>query len=80
MQLSMFNESVRFVVRSGGGHIEYDPVRFSDEIRTVSRVPVQNAGWQSVRFQNRWYQLFGGVRTPMFICLDSPIRTAIRSG
>lgn len=76
-QQRLFNESVRFVVRTGGGSIDYaNPVRFTDEVRWADRVPVQHAGWQAVRYRNRWYQLFGGFRTPMFICLNSPIRSA----
>jgi len=79
-QMRLFSESVRFVVRTGDGHIAYtsanDQVHFSDEVRWVDRVPLQNAGWQAVRFDNQWYQLFGGCRTPFFICLNSPIRSA----
>jgi hypothetical protein len=81
IQQRLFNDSVRFVVRSGNGSITYDnpnPVRFTDEVCWANRVPVQNAGWQAVRYQNRWYQLFGGVHTPYFVCLNSPIRSATR--
>ena len=79
IQQRLFNESVWFVVRTGTGSIVYDnpnPVRFSDEVEWASRVPVQNAGWQAVRYKNHWYQVFGGYHTPMFICLNSPIRPA----
>jgi len=73
-----FRDSVEFTVRAGDGHVEYNPVGFSDEVCTVSRVPVDHSGWAAVRYQNRWYQLFGGIRTPYFICLNSPIRLATR--
>jgi len=76
-QQRLFNESVRFVVRTGCGSIEYgDQVCFSDEVQWADRVPVDHVGWQAVRFNNHWYQLFGGFRTPRFICLNSPIRSA----
>jgi lipocalin len=77
IQQRLFNESVQFVVRTGHGHIQYgESVRFSDTILTATRVPETHAGWRAVRYQNHWYELCGGIRTPLFICLNSPIRSA----
>lgn len=79
-QEMMYSDGLRFVVRSGHGTIYYEgsSAKFNDEVMWATRVPTYHSGWWSVRFQNRWYQVFGGVRTPYFICLNSPIRSAIR--
>jgi hypothetical protein len=76
-QRTFFRDSVQFVVRTGEGTIQYDMLgtaSFSDEVCVVDRVPIDHVGWASVRYKNRWYQLFGGIRTPYFVCLNSPIR------
>lgn len=69
---------LRLLIRTGVGGCQ-DPswkqgVFFSDEVKTVSRVPRFHRGWQSVTYQCRRYQLMGGVRTPYFICLNNPIK------
>lgn len=55
------------------GSCEPCPRDFADEVDRVDRVPREHAGWQSVRYQKKRYQLFGGIRTLFFICLNSPI-------
>ena len=72
----------QFVVRSGKGTIRLaDPVHaanpmqeFTDSIAIVERVPRQHSNWQSVTYKGKRYQLFGGVRTFWFICLDHPLK------
>jgi len=85
MQQRLFTEPVQIVVRTGTGSIIYDnDLRtrralegwlpdFSDEIDRIDRIPREHAGWKSVRYKKRRYQLFGGIRTAFFICLNSPI-------
>ena len=41
--------------------------------KTVSRIPRQHSGWQSVRFDGNRYVLRGGIRTDFFISLNNPI-------
>jgi len=76
MQLQLFKQPVQFVVRFGSGTISYredgEPC-FSDQIRLADRIPRDHSGWQSIRYNKQRYQLFGGIRTPFFICLNSPI-------
>jgi hypothetical protein len=47
-------------------------------VATIARTPRQHAGWQSVRYQGKRYQLFGGVRVNEFIDVANPLRTAAR--
>lgn len=49
------------------------PAEFTDEVAQVERIPRDHSGWQSIRYNKRRYQLFGGIRTAFFICLNSPI-------
>jgi hypothetical protein len=65
---------VAFRVRSGLGTVSEDGREFTDIVETVARKPRQHTGWQSITYQGRRYQLFGGVRTSLFICLNNPIR------
>ena len=69
-------EPLQFVVRTGLGGLTYGKkygTRFTDRVETVSRKPRFNVGWQAVTYKRKRYQLLGGVRTPYFICLNSPI-------
>ena len=43
-------------------------------VTTVIRTPTPHAGWQSVRYDGRRYQVFGGIRGPLFIDLSNPIQ------
>ena len=78
-QSRLFNDLVNIVVRSGTGSIIYatgshtSKPEFTDEICRIDRIPRDHSGWQSVRCDNKRYQLFGGIRTALFICLNSPI-------
>ena len=65
--------SLLISVRTGEGDLRHDGT-FSDVVETVSRIPSFNAGWQAVTYKGGRYQLFGGVRTAYFICLNSPIK------
>lgn len=72
--------NIEIVVRSGTGSLfpfrdssDYYDVVFNDELDKVIRSPRQHSGWQSVRYGRKRYQLFGGIHTPYFICLNSPI-------
>jgi hypothetical protein len=47
---------------------------FTHTIETVTRVPRQHRGWQSVTYQRQRFPLFGGIRTNWFINNDHPIR------
>lgn len=60
-------------VRSGLGTVTHDG-EFTDVIDTITRVPKQHKGWESVTYEKRRYQVFGGVRTPYFINLQNPLR------
>ena len=77
-QLLLFNtEAVRLTVRTGTGTIRYSgeelEEQFTDKIKTIWRVPRDHTGWQSIKYKGKRYQLFGGIRTEYFICLNSPI-------
>lgn len=64
---------MRLVIRSGRGTVCMDGA-FTDVVDTACRNPRQHFGWQSVWYRGRRYQLFGGVRTDHFICLNNPIK------
>ena len=75
-QQRLFSEPIGIHIRTGCGSISYrdeDPCRFTDYQGLIWRVPRDHVGWQSVKHNNQRYQLFGGIRTPFFICLNSPI-------
>lgn len=59
-------------VRTGLGTVR-DDGSFTDVVKTVWRTAQPQVGWESVRYRNKRYQLHGGIRTPRFICLNSPI-------
>lgn len=45
---------------------------------TINRTPVYSwarngIGWAKVRFNNQWFQLFGGIRNDYFIDVSNPI-------
>lgn len=67
-------EDVVFRVRTGLGTVR-DDGSFTDIVTTEARTPRQHAGWQSVRYMNKRYQLFGGIRTDYFICLNNPLKS-----
>lgn len=79
MQQRLFTEPLQIRVRTGLGSIIYadDPhcprISFTDEVELIDRIPREHSGWQSIRYKKQRYQLFGGVRTNFFICLNSPI-------
>ena len=64
---------LQIVVRTGRGTVT-DGRRFNDQVGIVWRIPRFNVGWQAVTYKRQRYQLFGGVRTPYFICLNNPIK------
>jgi hypothetical protein len=70
-----------FVVRTGKGDVSrhQDPknpmTEFTDSVEIAQRIPRQHAGWQSVTYKGKRYQLFGGTHVFWFICLNSPIKT-----
>jgi hypothetical protein len=41
---------------------------------TIERIPRQHAGWESVRWQGKRYQVFGGIRNPYFIDIANPLK------
>ena len=43
-------------------------------LATIQRTPRQHSGWVSIAFQGRRYQVFGGVRNPLFIDITSPLK------
>lgn len=40
----------------------------------IERIPQRHNGWESVTYQGKRYQLFGGIRTDEFIDLANPIK------
>lgn len=72
------------VVRTGKGSVGnvpavYDPkhnpmTEFTDSVEIVERVPRQHSAWQAVFYKGQRYQLFGGIHTFWFICLDHPLK------
>lgn len=70
-------ETETFHIRTGqGGVCNTDPLscNFNDCKGVATRIPRQHSGWQSVTVANKRYQLHGGVRTNLFICLNNPIK------
>lgn len=65
-------EPLTIVVRTGIDSVMFNG-EFADEIEQIERIPIEHDRWQSIRYDNKRYQLFGGVRTPYFICLNNPI-------
>jgi hypothetical protein len=47
----------------------------SQPLQEISRSPRQHRGWESVTFQGKRYQVFGGIRGPEFIDLANPLRS-----
>ena len=43
-------------------------------VDTIARVERQHVGWSSVTYKGLRYQVFGGVRTPLWIRLGREIR------
>ena len=44
----------------------------------IERIPQEMSGWQKVRYKNKFYQLFGGIRTDYFICTYTYLKTRSR--
>lgn len=63
-----------FDVRTGKGTVSLHTGKFNDVVTTAQRVPRQHRNWQSVTYKGKRYQLFGGIHTNWFICLNSPIK------
>jgi hypothetical protein len=42
-------------------------------VEVISRKPRQHAGWKSVKYKGKRYQLLGGIRTQQFITLGCEI-------
>lgn len=72
-----------FAVRSGSGYLRKYQLtleqiqsgeEFSDTVEIAARQVQRHAGWQSVTYKGNRYQLFGGVCTFWFICLNSPLK------
>lgn len=68
----MINEPEVVLIRNGDGCL-LDNGTFTDEIKRVERVVKHHHGWRSITYQNKRYQLFGGIRTEQFISLRLPI-------
>jgi hypothetical protein len=60
-------------VRSGHGTVTRDG-EFTDVVDTISRMPKQHKGWESIAYEKRRYEVFGGIRTPYFINLSNPLK------
>ena len=41
-------------------------------IGTITRAVSEMSGWWKVRYKNRWYKVWGGIRTDHWIALDCP--------
>lgn len=68
---------ILLTVRTGLGTVRRMRIagrEFTDTVERVHREPRQHAGWQSVRYKRKRYQLHGGIRTSLFINLNNPIR------
>jgi len=63
-----------FDVRTGLGTVRLSDGVFTDVLTTATRAVRQHSGWQSVRYKGQRFQLFGGIHTNWFICLNSPIK------
>ncbi|HNC58618.1 MAG TPA: hypothetical protein PLP33_24535 [Leptospiraceae bacterium] len=69
------NDYITISVRTGKGTVSGET--FTDIVEKVERAPIDMAGWQKIRYKNRYYALRGGIRTEHFICLDNPIKPRI---
>jgi len=43
-------------------------------VGVTERAVRRHRGWESVRYRGKRYQLFGGIRTPLFINLRHPLK------
>ncbi len=64
---------MKISVRSGTGSVN-STGEFTDVIEIVDRSPRRHKGWDSVQYKRKRYQLYGGIRTDYFICLNNPIK------
>lgn len=67
-------DMAKFIVRTGHGAVQWDG-EFTDAVETADRRPRLHRNWESVTYKGKRYQLFGGIRTPWFICLNHPLRS-----
>jgi hypothetical protein len=74
--------TMRIIVRSGRGSVRSGRLPawnaqaaefFTDVVEVIDRQPQQHAGWESVAYRGRRYQVFG-TRVPSFIDLSNPIK------
>lgn len=61
-----------FDVRTGLGTV--DGTGFTDTICEAKRAVRNHGRYYSVRYKGKRYQLFGGIRTNRFICLNNPLK------
>jgi hypothetical protein len=54
--------------------------RSNTGVIVIRREPVRHVGWESVRYQGKRFQLFGGIRGPLFIDLSNPLPRSGHSG
>jgi hypothetical protein len=45
---------------------------------TISRTPLNRKGWKAVNYNGQRFQLFGGIRNPLFINRSHPIKGKVR--
>jgi len=43
-------------------------------LEVIERSIRQHSGWESVRYKGKRYQVFGGIRNPLFIDIANPLR------
>lgn len=61
------------VVRSGKGTVDGGS-SFTDIVETVVVSVRKHSGWESATYKGKRYQVFGGIRNPLFIVLDHPLK------
>jgi hypothetical protein len=44
-------------------------------IEGITRVPRRHVGWWSTTYKNKRYQVFGGIRGPLFIDIANPLKS-----
>ena len=58
---------------SNRGHVTFEVHDGLAAVDIQTRIPKHHAGWQSVTYRGRRYQLFGGIRARLFINVNRPI-------
>lgn len=64
-----------YYVRGADSQVRSDNEYFTNIVEIRTSAVTQHKGWQSVSYEGRRYQLYGGIRTPNWISLDNPIPT-----